>query len=123
MQDFFRALQDHQLKQEYLIRLLNPVIRGWTYYHRHIETGRRPVSHSARQKSPEGREALTRPNPPHEGQKGRVLNGEIETRPVSSGLLYDVKECLHHATFASSASGIVSFPDGCNPARMTAEVC
>jgi RNA-directed DNA polymerase len=24
-------------KQEYLIRLLNPVIRGWAYYHRHIE--------------------------------------------------------------------------------------
>ena len=26
-------------KQEYLIRLLNPVIRGWAYYHRHIEAG------------------------------------------------------------------------------------
>jgi RNA-directed DNA polymerase len=27
------------IKQEYLIRLLNPVIRGWAYYHRHIEAG------------------------------------------------------------------------------------
>ena len=26
-------------KQEHLIRLLNPVIRGWAYYHRHIEAG------------------------------------------------------------------------------------
>ena len=26
-------------KQEYLIRVLNPVIRGWAYYHRHIEAG------------------------------------------------------------------------------------
>jgi len=26
-------------KQEYLIRLLNPIIRGWAYYHRHIEAG------------------------------------------------------------------------------------
>ena len=26
-------------KQEYLIRLLNPVIRGWAYFHRHIEAG------------------------------------------------------------------------------------
>jgi RNA-directed DNA polymerase len=28
------------IKQEYLIRLLNPIIRGWAYYHRHIEAGR-----------------------------------------------------------------------------------
>ncbi|MGB6689232.1 MAG: group II intron reverse transcriptase/maturase [Terracidiphilus sp.] len=27
------------MKQEYLIRLLNPIIRGWAYYHRHIEAG------------------------------------------------------------------------------------
>ena len=27
------------VKQEYLIRLLNPIIRGWAYYHRHIEAG------------------------------------------------------------------------------------
>jgi RNA-directed DNA polymerase len=27
------------LKQEYLIRLLNPIIGGWAYYHRHIEAG------------------------------------------------------------------------------------
>ena len=26
-------------KQEYLIQTLNPIIRGWTYYHRHIEAG------------------------------------------------------------------------------------
>jgi RNA-directed DNA polymerase len=26
-------------KQEYLIRRLNPIIRGWAYYHRHIEAG------------------------------------------------------------------------------------
>jgi RNA-directed DNA polymerase len=26
-------------KQEYLIRLLNPIIRGWAYYHRHIDAG------------------------------------------------------------------------------------
>ena len=26
-------------KQEDLIRLLNPIIRGWAYYHRHIEAG------------------------------------------------------------------------------------
>ena len=28
------------VSQEYLIRLLNPIIRGWAYYHRHIEAGR-----------------------------------------------------------------------------------
>jgi RNA-directed DNA polymerase len=27
------------VRQEYLIRLLNPIIRGWAYYHRHIEAG------------------------------------------------------------------------------------
>lgn len=27
------------VSQEYLIRLLNPIIRGWAYYHRHIEAG------------------------------------------------------------------------------------
>jgi hypothetical protein len=26
-------------KQEQMIRLLNPIIRGWAYYHRHIEAG------------------------------------------------------------------------------------
>ncbi len=26
-------------KQEYLIRLLNPIVKGWAYYHRHIEAG------------------------------------------------------------------------------------
>jgi len=26
-------------KQENMIRLLNPIIRGWAYYHRHIEAG------------------------------------------------------------------------------------
>ena len=28
-------------QQEYLIGLLNPVIRGWANYHRHIAAGRR----------------------------------------------------------------------------------
>ena len=32
-------------------------------------------------------------------------------------------KCLHYATRASSASGIVSVADGSNAARMTAEVC
>jgi RNA-directed DNA polymerase len=26
-------------KQEQMIRLLNPIIRGWAYYHRHIDAG------------------------------------------------------------------------------------
>lgn len=28
------------VKQEYLIRLLNPIIRGWAHYHRHIKAGK-----------------------------------------------------------------------------------
>ena len=54
----------------------------------------------------------------------RVVDLEVEAGVPPSGLLDDLKDGLHHATFASSASGIVSSAaDDSKAARMTAEVC
>jgi len=52
-----------------------------------------------------------------------VVDLEIEAGVPPSGHLEDLKDGLHYATRASSASGIVSVADGSNAARMTAEVC
>ena len=61
----------------------------------------------------------------HQRHKGRVLDLEIKAVVPPSGLFEDLKDGLHYATFASSASGIAacSAVGGCNAARMTAEVC
>ena len=52
-------------KQEYLIRLLNPVIRGWAYYHRHIEAGSAfgKGEWSSGTRSGDGQSAGIRPSP------------------------------------------------------------
>ena len=55
---------------------------------------------------------------------GGVVDLEIEAGVPPSGHLEDLKDGLHYATFASSASGIVfSAADDSKAARMTAEVC
>jgi len=58
-------------------------------------------------------------------QVGRVLDLEVQAVVPTSGLSEDVKDGLHQATFASSASGIAacSAVGGCNAARMTPDVC
>ena len=54
----------------------------------------------------------------------RVVDLEVEAGVPPSGHLEDLKDGLHYATFASSASGIVSAAaDDSKAARMTAEVC
>ena len=52
-----------------------------------------------------------------------VVDFEVEAGVPPSGPLEDLKDGLHYATFASSASTIVSVTDDSNAARMTAEVC
>jgi len=55
---------------------------------------------------------------------GRVIDLEVKAVMPTSGLPEDVEDGLHYATFASSASGIVSsVADDSSAARMTAEVC
>src|SRR6185437_6403127 len=54
---------------------------------------------------------------------GRIVDFEVQAGVPPSGLLDDLKDGLHHATFASSASAIVSAADDSKAARMTAEVC
>jgi hypothetical protein len=61
----------------------------------------------------------------HQRHIRRVLDLEVKAVVPTSGLFEDLKDGLHYATFASSASGIAacSAVGGCNAARMTAEVC